>query len=195
MGMVFEELDAITRGYMLRDFDDEQASLNPYRSRALSPAGLLVVPGLIRVALDAGTDETLIEALTRTDLWNRSESYVRDGVIRERDVNHVQAAQRLGLTEFNTWYVRGLCGRLLAERVVECQAYRGAQPKWEPGECEEHDGQVYPVTDIYHGHRARYWPEPGDPAATSIPFGPGCHHTIRQFTSTEGERVSRPTLP
>lgn len=180
MGMTFEELDAVTRGCMLREFDAEEAGPRPYRGKGLSPAGVAAVPGLIRDALTSGTEETLIAALAHPDFWNLTEAYVRNGVTRERGVNARQAAERLGLTEFNAWYVRGLCRRLLDEGVGECQAYRGAQPKWEPGECQEHDGQVYPVAVIHRGHRARYWPEPGDPTATSIPFGPGCHHTIRR---------------
>jgi hypothetical protein len=104
------------------------------------------------------------------------------GVTRERRVNVAQATGRLCLSEFNTWYVRGLATRLLEEGVTHCQAYRAAIPKWEPGECSTHEGQIYTVQEIYDGHRRRYWPEPGDTTATSIPFGPGCHHTIRRIS-------------
>jgi hypothetical protein len=108
------------------------------------------------------------------------ETYVLKGVTRERQVNVAQATERLCLTEFNTWYVRGFASRLREEGVTHCQAYRAAVPKWEPGECAAHEGQVYSVQEIYEGHRRRYWPEPGDTTAASIPFGPGCHHTIRR---------------
>jgi hypothetical protein len=37
------------------------------------------------------------------------------------------------------------------------------------------------VREIHDGHRARYWPAPGNPGAFSIPFAPGCHHTIRRI--------------
>lgn len=77
-------------------------------------------------------------------------------------------------------YVRRLSMRLMEEGVEFCQAYRAAQPKWNPGECAEHEGQLFRVRDIHDGHRARYWPEPGKPTAISIPFGPGYHHTIRR---------------
>ncbi len=183
MAMVFEELDAITRGHMVREFDAEEAGPQPYRGKGLSPVGIATVPGLIRDGLTSGTEQTLIAALVRAEFWDPTETWVRNGVIRERAVNVRQAAERLGLTEFNTWYVRGLCSRLLVEGVQLCQAYRAAQPRWEPGECQQHDGQVYEVSTIHRGHRVRYWPEPGDPTATSIPFGPGCHHTVRRYAS------------
>jgi hypothetical protein len=66
------------------------------------------------------------------------------------------------------------------EGVTQCQAYRAGMPKWEPGECSEHEGQIFLVKAIYSGHRARYWPEPGDESVVAIPFQPGCHHTIRR---------------
>jgi hypothetical protein len=90
------------------------------------------------------------------------------------------AAERLAVTEFNTWYVRGLAKRLLDEGVTQCQVYRAALPKWEPADCTKHEGQAYPVKDVYDGHRAKYWPEPRNPNAFSIPAGPSCHHTIRR---------------
>jgi hypothetical protein len=182
--MIFEELDVITRTYMVREFDTEEAGARPYRGKGLSPQGIAAVPGLIRAALATGTEDSLIAALTVADYWNPTETYDRDGVVRERRVNVGQAAERLGLTEFNTWYVRGLCCRLLDEGVGYYEAYRAAQPRWEPGECQEHDGQVYEVSVIHRGHRARYWPEPGDASAISIPYGPGCHHTIRRYPSS-----------
>ena len=36
MAMRFEELDNITRLYMLNEFENEQSSGNPYKSKALS---------------------------------------------------------------------------------------------------------------------------------------------------------------
>jgi len=181
MGMVFEELDPVTREYMVREFDLEEGGPQPYRGKGLSTRGRDMASGLTRAALANGTEQTLIASLAPVDYWEPTETYARNGVIRERNVNVQQAAERLSLTEFNTWYVRGLCCRLLDEGVRYCQAYRAAMPKWEPGECQQHDGQVYEVSLIHRGHRIRYWPEPGDQSATSIPFGPGCHHSIRRF--------------
>ncbi len=134
----------------------------------------------MRVAIAEGNEQTLSAAMRQPGYWQPMETYVLKGVTRERNVNVAQATERLCLTEFNTWYVRGLAARLLEEKVTHCQAYRADTPKWEPGECSAHEGQVYTVQQIYDGHRRRYWPEPGDTTVDSIPFGPGCHHTIRR---------------
>jgi len=180
MAMNFEELDGKTRGYMLSEFEAEQSGGNPYRPKGLSAMGLSAFPKLMREAIQNGNEETLKASLSQTPLWNPTETYVRNGVARERQLNVDQASERLALTEFNTWYVRGLAKRLTDEGISRCQAYRAAMPKWEPGECQSHEGQVFSVTEIFLGHRAKYWPEPGNPSAIAIPFGPGCHHTIRR---------------
>lgn len=180
MSMYYAELDAKTRTIMLSEFDTEQGGGNPYRSKNLSHSGQQVFPQLMRDAIKQGTEVSLASALADTSLWNPTETYVRDGISRERNLNVQQSAERLATTEFSTWYVRGLAKRLLDEEVKNCQIYRGAQPKREPGECSKHEGQIVDVKTIYDNHRARYWPEPGNNGAFSIPFGPGCHHLIKR---------------
>lgn len=180
MAMNFEELNQATRDSMLAEYEAELAGPNPYFGRGLSSAGRSAFPELMREAIRGGNEDSFASALNRADYWNPTESYERNGVVRERQVNLRQASERLALTEFNTWYVRGLARRLLNEGVAQYQAYRAADPKWEPAECSAHEGQVFSVDQIYKGHRARYWPVE-NPSAVSIPFGPGCHHTIRRI--------------
>lgn len=180
MPMQFEELDEVTRRYMLAEFDREQQSTNPYVGRGLSQSGIEAFRRLMRNAIIDGDEETLSASVVRAEYWMPTETYVLKGITRERRVNVAQATERLCLSEFNTWYVRGLATRLISESVTHCQAYRAANPKWEPGDCAAHEGQIYTAERIYDGHRRRYWPEPGDEIAVSIPFGPGCHHTIRR---------------
>ena len=176
----FEELDDTTRRYMLQEFESEMTGDHPYFGKGLSAAGRAAFPGLMRAAINGGNEETLGIALRRPGLWNQTETYERNGVVRERRINVRQTSERLALTEFNTWYVRGLARRLMDEGEEHCQAYRASQPKWEPADCAAHENQVFSVQEIYEGHRARYWPV-ADASAVSIPFGPNCHHTIRRF--------------
>ncbi len=178
--MNFEELDDATRRHMLTEFEAEETGGNPYRGKDLSPAGRAAFPALMRRAIEIGDDEALTASLSVPAYWNETETYVRDGIPRERQINVAQAAERLARSEFNTWYVRGLSRRLMDEGIAVCQVYRAAQAKWEPAGCSQHEGQTFSVDEVYRGHRARYWPEPGDPDAVSIPFQPGCHHTIRR---------------
>jgi len=171
----FEELDSTTRQYMLSEFHAEEASGNPYRSSLLSPTGLTAFPKAMEEALLHGNEGTLANALSDSVYWH---PFDQSG----KRVNPASAAERLALTEFNTWYVRGLARRLMEEDVQYCEVYRAA-PAWKPRqECLEHEGATYAVREIYEGHRARYWPQ-GDPKVLSIPAGPYCHHSIRRVRS------------
>ena len=171
---------------MLQRFEAEESGGNPYRSEVLSELGLAQWQDIMRQAItDAdGTEVTLAVALSRPDYWQASETYVRDGIVRERKVNFAQASERLAITEFNTWYVVGLATRLQAEGATRCRVYRAASPKWQPAECSVHEGQTYDVAEIIAGHRVRYWPLPGVLGRLSIPAGPGCHHTIERVSAS-----------
>lgn len=186
MAMNFEELDVTTRDWMMTRFEFEMTSPNPYGSRGLSPAGLAAFPDLMRDAIRDPNDNevSLALALDRAELWNPTELYVRNGVQGERQVNVRQASERLALTEFNTWYVAGFAHRLVDEGETECEVYRAAEPKFEHASCSSHELRTYSLADIIAGHRAGYWPEPGDCSKLSIPAGPGCHHTIRRVRSS-----------
>jgi hypothetical protein len=175
----YEQLDDLTRKWMMVEFESEQANGLPYFGKVLSPTGRAAFPNLMRAAIANGNEETLARSLAAPRYWLDSEPYERNGVLRIRNVNVVQAAERLAATEFNTWYVRGLTRRAIEEGIQNCEVYRAAEPKWQPAECANHEGVRYSVKDVYAGHRAKYWPEPGNPAVTSVPFGPGCHHTVR----------------
>lgn len=180
--MIFTELDSTTRKWMLDRFEAEESDGNPYRSGLLSQLCVAHWPDLMREAIidPDGSEITLAVRLNRPGYWQATETYVRNGIARQRSVNVAQASERLAITEFNTWYVAGLAARLQEEGVTRCRVYRAAIPKWQPAECSVHEGQAYAVTEIIAGHRVGYWPPPGVPGKLSIPAGPGCHHTIER---------------
>jgi hypothetical protein len=173
--MHFEELDDETRRWMSEEFEREQAGPHAYRPRLLSGRGQEVFPDKVRAAIHGGTEVTLADALSDGSYWLAVDR-------RGRRVNVGHRAESLGLTEFNTWYVRGLSRRLLEERVEACEIYRAGEPRRAAApECLRHEGQAHPVRLIYERHRRRYWPEPGDPTVLSIPSHPSCHHSIRRL--------------
>jgi len=176
----FEELDDKTRFWMLVEFRTEKMSGNPYYSSRLTPEGIEAFFQEMEKALQTGDEETLINALVHPGYWKQVETYYRGGRANQRRINPVEAAKQLSCTEFNTWYVRGFARRLIEEGETQCQVHRAA-PAWQPrAECLSHEGMIYEVRLIYDGHRARYWPPPGNTGAFSIPVGPNCHHTIRR---------------
>jgi len=171
----FEELDEETREFMLEEFETEQNSANPFTGQLLSDTGREVFPELMKKAIVSEDEEFLVISLSKKKYWKEKEKTIRG----ERKININQAAERLGFSEFNTWYVRGLARKLITEGVRKCQIYRAKKAKWEPGECSKHEGQIVDVKIIYKGHRAKYWPKKND-SVFSIPAQPGCHHTIRK---------------
>jgi hypothetical protein len=178
--MNFEELDATTREWMLKEFQTEESGNNPYRSKDMTEVGKTEFPSLMEKAIRSGNELTLAQDLSDSRYWrSTSERYQNDKWISVT-INPTAWAERLALTEFNTWYVRGLSKRLMEEGEEICEVYR-AEEAWEPrSACQDHDGKQFRVLEIHNGHRARYWPIP-NPTALSVPVGPNCHHTIRRL--------------
>lgn len=176
--MDYEELDGPTRECMLKEFKGELgASL--YRPRTLSDEGWREFPRIMEQAIRSGDDVTLALALNRPGLFKDTQRRTKSGATRVR-TNPEKASKTLALTEFNTWYVRGLCRRLMDEGVESCEVYR-ADPAANPRcECTGWEGSVFSVRDVYNGHRARYHGAGASPKALSIPSGPNCHHSIRR---------------
>jgi hypothetical protein len=180
--MNFEELDNTTREFLLKEFQKEESSGNPYRSKDLTTEGKNEFPKLMEKAIRVGNERTLEQDLSIPAFWKPSRTASRNGKTYEVTINPNDAARKLALTEFNTWYVRGLAKKLIEEGVEHCEVYR-AEAAWQPrSQCQDHDGKRFKVIDIYNAHRASYWPE-SNPTALSVPVGPNCHHTIRRVTT------------
>lgn len=176
-----EELNDLTRKWMLIEFEAEEKGGRPYRSPYLSAKGLNGIAEVMTQAIVSGNEKTLEKSLAPSIYWIPRATRIRAGRSEQYRINPLNAARTLALTEFNTWYVRGLARRLLEEGEEFGQVYRAA-PALEPRhECQAHEGKIYRLQDIYDGHRRRYWAEPIDKFALSIPAGTNCHHTIRRL--------------
>lgn len=178
----FEELDDNTRRYMLQEFRAEQASTEPppFRPANLSPAGEAIFVEVMERAILHGDEESLLRELANPAYWIETEVYTtKTGKTATRRYDAADRARRFAITDFNTWYIRGLCRRLMDEGVESCEVYRAA-PAYQPrSECRALEGRAS-VQDVYSGHRARYYPV-ANPSAFSLPVGPNCHHSIRRL--------------
>ncbi|GAA1459098.1 hypothetical protein GCM10009619_18960 [Williamsia maris] len=172
MGMHYEELDALTREFMIAAFEEEESSGNPYRGRQLSSLGRQRWPDAMRRAITAGDDDSLMHEISKPELWL--------AVSNNRRVNLRNAASQLAVSEFNTWYVRGLTARLISEGVDTCEVYRAAPPRYSIAACASHEGVEFSCLELFGSHRSRYWPIE-DASAFAIPFQPGCHHSVRRL--------------
>lgn len=177
------ELDETTRPYMLREFRSEQShtTLLPYRPRGYIGTEEFFLQTM-EEALSNGNEVTLMEDLTDPRLWD--ELSIRPGkrrMVEYRDPYDVQA-KRFALTDFNTWYVRGLAARWIDEAVEMCEIFR-AEAAYQPrNECGRLEGVQLSVAEVYAGHRIRYHAEIVDRRALSVPLGPNCHHSVRRIS-------------
>lgn len=176
--MEFEELDSKTRKWMLVEFEAEEKD-KPYRSPRLTSVGIEKFSDIMRKAIKSGDISSLTNDLLDSSFWNRTESYVRNGVERTKNIPS-NAPKLLAHSEFTTWYTRGFARRLMEEGVELCEIYRAEPAKIPRCECTRLEGQKVKVKDVYDGHRAEYH-HPRTASAVPIPSGPMCHHTIRRL--------------
>lgn len=168
----FPEL-AATRERMLEAFLEEQArtDLPPYRPKGLTPEGEAAVSGLVEAAIRHGNEMSLKADLDFAPFWHATAGGSNPGPIARRAAN----------SEFNTWYVKGLCLRLLDEGVESCRVILAADGTDGCQECRQIDGHTMSVAQISENHRIRYHHLSPDPHALSVPLHTTCHHSIRRI--------------
>lgn len=179
----FMELDETTRSYMLQEFRKEQAdtSFPAYRPRGYIGPEVVFVSTMER-AITEGDENLLALELQDPYLWQEYSIRVVQGRPREyRDPYEVQA-RRFAITEYNTWYARGLSRRLLDDGIEECEIYRAERAYQPRAACRRLEGVILKTHDVYEGHRKAYHHRAPDSRALSIPIGPNCHHSIRRVT-------------
>jgi hypothetical protein len=174
------------RAHMLDAWRGEWADLSanwprerwPY-GKQLTDAGWAAFEQAMPEALASKDDDWLASEMKLVAYWlDRSPRKTKNGITMV-NYNKQDALERLCFGEFNIAYIRGLALALLAREETTCLVYR-ADPAYEPrAECSGWEGQTFPLADVVAGHRARYFPPPGEQTAFSVPTGPNCHHSIQ----------------
>ena len=167
MGLQYDHLDDITRGYMLEEIDFDEHSGTLYFSPRLHDAGCASWPGLLREAASSGTDDTLAEAIRHDDcLKSHMPRATKSGTTMARVP--VNAPETLAEGEFNRFYIRGLCRRAIDEDIpylVACRAKEVDRPRLE---SEALIGGHFDPKKILEDLRA----SPGVETAFGLPAGP-----------------------
>ncbi len=186
MGLTYHHLDEPdVRAAIVGRWDEEWAELEANWPRGtcygkqLTDAGWDAFPHAMREALAERDDEWLRAQLSNLKYWDTH--LVRNTKSGEKlvDYDKPDAIRKLSFGEFNIAYIRGLATALGARGETHCEVYR-ADPAYQPrSECSAWEGQQFPLQAVIDGHRARYFPPPGDRGIFSVPSGPNCHHSIR----------------
>lgn len=124
MALRLTNLDDRTRRLMLDEIESDLTSGKLYLSERLSPSGHLVYPDFLREAARAGDDSTLAAKLRGPGMLNdREEKRKPTGGTTWAKVP-VTAPETLAEGEFNRFYLRGLCCRVLEDGGQELEIYR-----------------------------------------------------------------------
>jgi len=124
MTLLLRNLDEKTRALMLAEVAQDVAAGTLYLSNRLSPAGSAAYPALLTEAVRSHDDAWLASQL-RSDgnLLTKEQKKRPSGGYTLADVPYT-AADTLAEGEFNRFYIRGLCLRVIEENVPSLVVYR-----------------------------------------------------------------------
>jgi hypothetical protein len=159
MSFIFENLDAETRGYMLAELDEDLLAGHIYLSSRLSEYGRARYPDLLRDAIASGSATTLEAEIATPGILNAVETRVRKGRPYTASMPS-NAAQVMAEGQFNRYYIRGLCGRVLADGDDIVQVYRGRQSWNARTESEMRVGQPISAQALLDDLRVHWNGEP-----------------------------------
>lgn len=153
-------LDDVTRGYMLAELErDKEKHGTPYISPRLSPEGARTYPQALREAISDGDDQTFEDALRTPGTFNPTETYARNGKTHQRKMNS-QAPQTLAESEFNRYYIRGLCARICEEGGGAVEVFRARASAWARPESEALIGAHIDAGELLDDLRTHIGEEP-----------------------------------
>lgn len=136
MGLAYENLDEVTRDFMVREIRMDIASGNIYLSNYLNETGCANWPDMLLDAATAGTDDALADAIRSGGcLKSKVERRKPKGGYTLAAVPHTAHAT-MGEGEFNRYYARGLCARAIDAGISALEVYR-AKTVGEPRETSQ----------------------------------------------------------
>jgi hypothetical protein len=176
MGLQHEDLDDETRKYMLEEIEMDIRADKVYRSKYLTQSGQGNFPDLMSEAAKSGNDDTLTASL-RGQFNQTTERKRPNGYGYYTAAVPVNAAEVLAESEFNRYFVRGLCRRAIASGIQRLQVFRAKRVANPRPESERLIGLLVDPEVVLEDVRKSQ--EHGVETALGIPPGPGSGITIR----------------
>jgi hypothetical protein len=173
MAFTFQNLDPVTRQYMLQEVDLDVSSDKLLLSPRLTPDGEEQYPALLREAVQAHDEAWLTERL-RPYMRDTESRRTPSGGTTEAKVPY-DAHESLAEGEFNRFYMRGLCARAIAEGIEHVEVYRGKQVNQPRPESQAKIGQRVSPQALLDDLRAF----DGTETELGIPSGPNSGLTVR----------------
>jgi hypothetical protein len=152
--------DSGVREKVLAEFDRDVAADELFLSERLSPEGAAAYPGLLREAIQGGTDGTLQLELEGPGMLNSHDKpHMRQGKLVTPKMNK-RAPQMIAEGEFNRFYIRGLCLVIQEEDSNQVEVYRARESTWARPESEALIGQLLDAADLLIDLRTHIGEEP-----------------------------------
>jgi len=175
MALIYENLDARTRQFMLKEVELDISRGTLYISPRLNEQGLESYTSLLKEAIQSHDDAWLAGELRRLSCMNavgkrktKSGGYIPVKV-------PVNAPDTLAEGEFNRFYARGLCARAMEDGIQEVEVYRGKQVDQPRPESEAMIGKRISAKRLLEDLRTSQGVEP----ALGLPPGPNSGLTAR----------------
>lgn len=154
-------LDAQTRRYVLEEFERDVSGGRLYSSRFFSPEGVARYPDLVRRAITEGSDATLAAELAATPgmFVSHYEKGTPSGGTTMAKVP-VTAPVTTAEGEFNRFYIRGLCRRVIEAGGGVVEVYRARESSWARPESEALIGARIDAAELLEDLRTHIGEEP-----------------------------------
>lgn len=175
MALYYENLDDRTRQLMLEEMDYDIAHNQLHISPLLSGQGERDYPNLLREAIQNGSDETLAQTLRAHRRLSRALPRRKPkggyGIASTPE----NAAEMLGESEFNRYYIRALARRALEDGIPELVVYRAKTVQSPRPESEALVETTLPAGDLLEDLRSH----PAEPPTLGVPSGPNSGLSVR----------------
>ena len=175
MALYYENLDESTRSCMLSEVISDVSHNNLYMSPRLNGLGELNYVSLLKEAIEYYNDAWLAQQLRSRGYMNDYEQRrTRNGGFTSAKVP-VNAPETLSEGEFNRYYTRGLCVRVIMEGKNQVEVYRGKPATRPRPESEAMLGRWLSAEALLKDLRESIGVEP----ALGLPPGPNSGLTVR----------------
>jgi hypothetical protein len=176
MSLFYENLDERTRQLMLDEMEYDIAHNQLHISPFLSGQGQWDYPDLLRKAIRKGNDDTLAQDLRARRRIVRAlpRRTPKGGYVIAATVEN--AAEVLGESEFNRYYIRGLARRAIEDDVTKLVVYRAKAARNPRPESDARLNTELSPRELLEDLRAH----PGDELpALGVPSGPNSGLSVR----------------
>jgi hypothetical protein len=175
MPLQHHHLDDRTRKLMLAEIEQDIASKKLYLSDNLSPQGRIEYAGLLKGATVNGNDETLAQELSTRLNSHEKPRQLKSGELSKPPIMRVNAHEMLAEGEFNRFYMRAICARVIEDGIKSVVVYRAKEVANARSASEEMLGKHMPPEALLQDLRTN----PGVDTALGLPPGPNSGLCIR----------------